>query len=76
MADLAYKVARNVAGKYYIDTSCCDCDLCRQMAPESMARDEETGNSYVFRQPETVEQIAAVEEAVQSCPTESIGNNG
>jgi ferredoxin len=41
-----------------------------------MRRDEETGNSYVFHQPTTPEQIAAAEEARQSCPTESIGNDG
>ena len=76
MVDRNFKADRNVPGEYYVDTSCVDCDLCRQYAPESMRRDEETGNSYVFHQPATPEQIAAAEEARQSCPTESIGNNG
>jgi ferredoxin len=76
MADRNSKADRNVPGKYYVDTTCVDCDLCRQYAPESMRRDEETGTSYVFHQPATAEQIAAAEEALQSCPTESIGKDG
>ena len=70
MADRNFKAARNVPGKFYVDTSCVDCDLCRQYAPESMRREEETGNSYVFHQPETPDQINAAEEALQSWPTE------
>jgi ferredoxin len=76
MADRNLKLARNVPGQFYVDTSCCDCDLCRQYAPETMKRDEETGNSYVFNQPETAAQIEAAREAMHSCPTESIGNDG
>lgn len=75
MADPNSKTDRNVAGKYYVDTSCIDCDLCRQTAPSLITRDDESGNSYFFRQPKTPEEIAAAEEAIQSCPTESIGNN-
>lgn len=41
-----------------------------------MKRNEETGFSYVFRQPETEAEITMAEEALQSCPTESIGSNG
>jgi hypothetical protein len=40
-----------------------------------MARDEQTGNSFVFHQPETPDEIAAMEEALCSCPTESIGSD-
>ena len=76
MADRNSKAELNVAGKYYVDTSCIDCDLCRQIAPNSIKRDEETGNSFVFRQPESPVEIETMEEALRSCPTESIGSDG
>ena len=76
MADRNRKAARNVPGKFYVDDTCIDCDLCRQIAPQTITRDNETGNSYFVRQPETEEEIALAEEAVRSCPTESIGNDG
>lgn len=59
-----------------MDTSCIDCDLCRQLAPASMMRDDETGNSFVFRQPASSDEVTAVKEALSSCPTESIGSDG
>lgn len=76
MADPNQKVPRNIPGKYYVDNSCIDCDLCRQIAPATMMRDDESGFSFVFRQPQTEAEITMAEEALQSCPTESIGSNG
>ncbi len=32
--------------------------------------------TYVYRQPVTAEETALAEEARQSCPTDSIGNDG
>ena len=76
MADRNRKAVRNVAGKYYVDDTCIDCDLCREIAPETFRRDEETGTSYVHRQPGTMEEIVLAEEAARSCPTETIGKDG
>ena len=76
MAERNRKAAGNVAGKFYVDDTCIDCDLCRQIAPNTFTRDAETGNSYAFRQPETSEEVALAEEAVRCCPTESVGNDG
>src|SRR5688500_4920166 len=76
MADRNRKGLRNVAGKYYVDDTCIDCDLCREIAPQTFRRDEETGNSYVHRQPGSGEEIALAEEAARSCPTETIGKDG
>lgn len=63
----------NVAGKFYNDTTCIDCDLCREIAPTVFTRDDDEGLSYVFKQPETEEEIALALEALESCPTETIG---
>ena len=76
MADRNRKVRTNVAGKYYVDDTCIDCDLCREIALETFKRDEETGTSYVHRQPETQEEIVLADEAARSCPTETIGKDG
>ena len=32
MADLDQKVAENVPGRYFVDATCIDCDLCRELA--------------------------------------------
>ena len=66
----------NVPGRYYIDSSCIDCDQCRIVAPDLFARNAETGLGYVQRQPLDDEETALAEEARGACATESIGNDG
>lgn len=76
MADKHLKNPENVPGKYYVDSTCIDCDLCRNIAPNSFTRHDEGGYSIVFKQPDTAEEKAQAEEARASCPTETIGNDG
>ena len=76
MANFNDRAPDNVPGRYYIDTSCIDCDQCRVMAPDFFVRNADTGLSYVQRQPVTPEEIALAEEALGMCATESIGNDG
>jgi ferredoxin len=76
MPELTKRLPANIAGAYYVDRSCTDCDLCRLNAPAFFSRDEETGYSFVHRQPVTPEEVELAEEALQDCPTESIGNDG
>jgi ferredoxin len=76
MADKNLKNPENVAGRYYADNTCIDCDLCRNIAPKTFRRSEKNGYSYVHRQPQTPEEIAQAEDARTSCPTETIGNDG
>ena len=75
MADKNLKNPENVAGRFYADSSCIDCDMCRNIAPKSFTR-HENGYSYVYHQPQTPEEIAEAEEARNSCPTDTIGNDG
>jgi ferredoxin len=70
------RVKENVPGAYYVDSSCIDCDVCRDTAPESFTRCDENNYSFVFKQPEGEEELAAAEEAVLCCPVEAIGNDG
>lgn len=76
MPDLSHRLARNVPGPYYVDDSCTDCDLCRSVAPAFFTRDDDTGYSYVHRQPVSSEEIAEAEDARTSCPAASIGKEG
>jgi ferredoxin len=76
MADVANKYAQNVAGKFYVDDQCIDCDLCRETAPANFTRDDDGGHSYVFKQPTTPEEDALCKEAMEGCPVEAIGSDG
>ncbi len=76
MADIANKYAENVAGNFYVDNACIDCDLCRETAPNNFSRQDDGGYSYVIKQPEGDEEIRQCQEAMEGCPVEAIGNNG
>lgn len=76
MADIANKYKDNLAGKYYVDTNCIDCDLCRETAPANFTRNEDGGYSYVYKQPSSPEEEALCKEAKEGCPVEAIGDDG
>ena len=76
MASRKDRVAENVAGRFYVDSQCIDCDVCRVTAPLNFQRNEAKGYSYVFRQPENAEENAQCQEAMDSCPVEAIGADG
>ena len=76
MADRTDKVEDNVAGAFYVDANCIDCDVCRETAPENFMANEDEGYSYVFKQPENAEEEAQCREAMESCPVDAIGDDG
>ena len=76
MADIEEKYKDNAEGKFYVDTECIDCDLCREVAPDNFTRQEDGGYSYVYKQPENEEEIALCQEAMDGCPVEAIGDDG
>ena len=76
MADLDEKYEDNAPGKYYVDTQCIDCDLCRETAPDNFTRQDDEGYSFVYKQPENDEEEAQCQEAMDGCPVEAIGDNG
>lgn len=76
MADKNDMWPENVAGKFYVDEQCIDCDLCRETAPDFFARSEDGGYSYVYKQPTTDEEIEQCMEALEGCPVEAIGEDG
>ncbi|HAK06430.1 MAG TPA: ferredoxin [Spartobacteria bacterium] len=76
MADIANKYVESVAGTFYVDNQCIDCDLCRETAPNNFMRSNDGGYSYVFKQPTTPEEEVLCQKAMDGCPVEAIGNNG
>ena len=76
MADIDDKLPDNVPGKWYVDSNCIDCDVCRTTAPNNFEANEDEGYSFVSKQPENDEETELMEEAMESCPTEAIGDDG
>ncbi|HEY9679263.1 MAG TPA: MBL fold metallo-hydrolase [Drouetiella sp.] len=71
MADINKAVPENTSGDFFVDTTCINCDTCRQLAPESFA--DQGDFSYVFAQPESAAAVRAATRALLCCPTGSIG---
>ncbi len=76
MSNCDDKVPENVEGRYYVDTQCIDCSLCRDVAPKNFYQEEEGGYAYIGRQPEDVEEEEQCKEAMDTCPVEAIGSDG
>ena len=76
MADPTDKVEGQAPGRYYVDSNCIDCDVCRETAPSNFEANEDEGFSFVSKQRETDEEEAQCQEALESCPVEAIGDDG
>jgi len=71
MARVSARLPENVAGEFFVDRSCIDCDTCRRIAPEVFAEGESF--SYVHRQPGSEAGQRRALMALVACPTASIG---
>jgi glyoxylase-like metal-dependent hydrolase (beta-lactamase superfamily II)/ferredoxin len=71
MANSNRAYAGNVEGNFFVDDTCIDCDLCRQIAPDVFVEDD--GHSVVYRQPESASETHKSAMALVACPTGSIG---
>jgi ferredoxin len=76
MADKSKKWPDNVAGKFYVDDQCIDCDACRTEAPDNFTRNESHGYSFVYKQPANPQEEAKCKSAMEACPVEAIGWDG
>ena len=75
MADVNDKVESNVDGKWYVDSQCIDCDLCRTTAPNNFKQNADEGYSFVYKQPDSEDETKQCQEAMDECPVEAIGND-
>jgi ferredoxin len=63
-------------GRFRVDSEkCIDCDLCRDIAPEFFARDDD-GYSKIIKQPISEDEVEACIEAMDSCPVSAIVDGG
>jgi len=76
MANVNDRLPRNVPGRFYVDSSCIDCDQCRADAPDFFVRDDDAGTSILVKQPTTAEDVALLERIATDCSTGSIGSDG
>ncbi|MBI4358560.1 MAG: ferredoxin [Candidatus Omnitrophica bacterium] len=76
MANRTQRLLENASGRYYVDRTCIDCDLCRQTAPANFNRNADKGYSYVSKQPTTHVEEKLCMQAKAECPVDSIGNDG
>ena len=75
MANKEDKVPENVPGKYYVDSECVFCETCIELAPENFEpKDDEY--AYVKKQPENDAEEEDCQEAMASCPSDAIGDDG
>jgi glyoxylase-like metal-dependent hydrolase (beta-lactamase superfamily II)/ferredoxin len=71
MADEQKRLDSNVAGNFFVDATCINCDTCRQLAPSSF---EEVGNfSAVTKQPTDHGPVRQAYQALLACPVGAIG---
>lgn len=74
MARASERLPENVAGDFFVDATCIDCDTCRQLAPETFARSDVRGMSFVHAQPSGGDAVLRAALALVACPTSSIGS--
>lgn len=74
MADRSQVHAKNAPGPWFVDTTCIDCDVCREHVPEVFARAGE--GTYVKRPPATPDEERRAWLALQACPVACIGSEG
>jgi len=71
MANPKKRVPENVPGDFFVDSTCIDCDACRQIAPSVFG--EATETSFVKAQPVSNTDRRQALQALLACPTGSIG---
>jgi glyoxylase-like metal-dependent hydrolase (beta-lactamase superfamily II)/ferredoxin len=74
MANPKKRLPNNVPGDFFVDSTCINCDTCRQLAPAIFGDDGEY--SFVELQPQNPIQSREALRALLACPTQSIGTTG
>lgn len=76
MADKSQKIPGSAAGKYYVDTSCIHTMACCLSADKNFKTSPGGDACLVYKQPTDAKEEKACKEAMQACPTSSIGDDG
>ena len=76
MADKKAVLPGNVLGKFYVDSTCGDCNRCRKYAPNNFKRSDNREYVYVSKQPQNDEEWRDCLEAMKFCLSGAIGDDG
>lgn len=76
MPDRNARLPENVAGRFYVDRYCVDCEVCRDIAPDNFKRIAAKRYVIAYKQPGNAEQERLCREAMDCCPVEAIGDDG
>ena len=71
MANVQERLPQNVPGDFFVDSTCIDCETCRELAPGSFRDHGE--QCSVYHQPETESETRLALMALVARPTGSIG---
>src|SRR3982751_1933715 len=71
MANRKNALPTNVEGNFFVDSTCINCDACRQLAPQTFH--ENRDYSAVYHQPANEEDTHRAYQALLACPVGSIG---
>ncbi len=75
MSNAAESWEDNATGSWYVDKSCILCSLCVQLAPNNFKESDAGDHDFVYKQPDTEDELAQCEEAKIQCPVEAIGSD-
>src|SRR5205823_491954 len=71
MADRNKSLPANMPGDFFVDSTCINCDTCRQLAPATFGEGDDF--AFVQNQPANTDQRRLAIRALLACPTGSIG---
>ena len=73
MADAKRRVASNVEGDFFVDSSCINCGVSRAYAPKTFGDDG--AHAFVKNQPSSEADTLAAQRALLACPVAAIGTS-
>ncbi len=79
MTDRSEPYKENIPGRYYVTKVCIGCTLCAEIAPanfkENLDEDIPYDHCFIYKQPETEEEMLLCREAMELCPARAIHDN-
>ena len=85
MADWKNRWEDNVGGNstvngkkfgFFVDKECILCSVCSDAAPNNFRMSDAEDHDICYKQPESADELAQCQEAMENCPVEAIGENG
>jgi len=72
MANPAQRLSTNISGDFFVDSTCIDCDQCREISPKVFGDGD--GHASVIHQPASSGELSSALRALVTCPVGAIGS--